>query len=721
MWFVLDAKYKPVGILDNTIPNGCPILNDNRKEQILNGYNTLTFDVPVIHKTASLLETEGFVVFTDDNGSEFYRIKRIREIHGEQMIKTVECEPGATADLLTQRIRPVEFTSQNLTQVVSTLLANTGWELGESYYDNVVTIQYQDYPTSLDAIHQAIEAFDAEIEFKVEFNGTRIVRKVVNLYDKRGSKTNKIFEYGNNLQGVRRLKNTDQLFTAMIGIRDGMMIKDKAVGDPKWDKFETGDDFVADPEALELYGNNGKHIFGIYQDNSASSPTELYNNTCAQLEKHNKPQYKYEVDISLIGNVSIGDTIMIKDRTFEPELYLNARVLEKISSTTEPEKGSVVLGEYAQLRVDPIVAAKRIQQSVTMKQNEWTKAKEMSDQLDTRVGNAEEKITEDAMVKTVMSNPSYQNSMDEKANAEELGDKVSKDELDQKAEEINSNTDDKIANIDYSPYATKTELTQSAESFDFKISKSNGTNLINNSVGYADMDFWYTGGGTPETIQNDELKKIGAGSGFHFKKSTDWVNLYQDIKVSAGQEYTMSWYVKATNSDNRAYVIVYNGDMNDDRRAFSQYTETDVDTDGYKYYSATFIAQEDDITLRVGSNDADATFTNIMLNEGDSPRQWSMANGEIYNTNVRIDMNGIKVNSFNTKGYTAITPEEFSGYSEVADEEGNVYMEKVFTLNGDVTEVSKVQVDKEINIKPVKMVVVDSPEIKGLAFIPSID
>ncbi|WP_431798916.1 phage tail spike protein [Halobacillus andaensis] len=391
MWFVLDAKYKPVGILDNTIPNGCPILNDNRKEQILNGYNTLTFDVPANHKTANLLETEGFVVFTDDNGSELYRIKRTREIHGEQMIKTVECEPGATADLLTQRIRPVEFTSQTLTQVVGTLLANTGWELGESYYDDVVTIEYQDYPTSLDAIHQAIEAFDAEIEFKVEFNGTRIVRKVVNLYQQRGRKTNQIFEYGHNLQGVERSEDTKLLFTAMIGIKDGMMIKDKAVGDPKWDKFETGDDFVADPEALELYGNNGRHIFGIYQDNSASSPTELYNNTCAQLEKHNKPQYKYEVDIAFLGNVSIGDTIMIKDRTFEPELYLNARVLEKTSSTIEPEKGSVVLGEYTQLRVDPIVAAKRIQQSVTMKQNEWTKAKEMSDQLDTRVGNAEEK------------------------------------------------------------------------------------------------------------------------------------------------------------------------------------------------------------------------------------------------------------------------------------------------------------------------------------------
>ncbi|WP_431798918.1 hypothetical protein [Halobacillus andaensis] len=320
-----------------------------------------------------------------------------------------------------------------------------------------------------------------------------------------------------------------------------------------------------------------------------------------------------------------------------------------------------------------------------------------------------------------MSNSSFQNTMDEKANSEELGDKVSKEELDQKSEEDKAYTDDKVDNIDFSPYATKSELIQSTDSFDFKISKSNGTNLINNSVGYSDLDFWYTGGGTPETIQNNELKKIGAGSGFHFTKSTDWVNLYQDIKVNAGQEYTMSWHVKATNSENRAYVVVYNGDMNDDRRAFSQYTDTGVDTEGYEYYSVTFIAQEDDITLRVGSNDADTIFTNLMLNEGDSPRQWSMAHGEIYNTNVKIDMNGIKVNSSNSKGYTSITPEEFAGYDEVADDDGDLQMEKVFTVNGSTTEVKALQAEKEINIKPVKMVVVDSPTIKGLAFIPSID
>ena len=219
MLFILDNKYQTVGVMDSNLPNGCPFFNDTHHARLLNGYNTLTFSVPANHETAGLIEVEGYIIYTNNrDGYELFRVKNITEQHGEEVTKSVSCEPSATHDLITKRIRPVTFTSQNVETIISQLLTGSGWELGEVHFSGVSTIEINDYPTALDAIHTIISKFNVEIEFKVDFDGTKVRRKIINLYEKRGEQTDIVFEYGRNLVGVTREESTNQLYTAMVAV-----------------------------------------------------------------------------------------------------------------------------------------------------------------------------------------------------------------------------------------------------------------------------------------------------------------------------------------------------------------------------------------------------------------------------------------------------------------------------------------------------------------------
>ena len=118
--------------------------------------------------------------------------------------------------------------------------------------------------------------------------------------------------------------------------------------------------------------------------------------------------------------------------------------------------------------------------------------------------------------------------------------------------------------------------------------------------------------------------------------------------------------------------------------------------------------------------EASVIISGIMYNIGSIPLKWQPYPSEIYNTNVKIDINGVTVKNNQTDGYTMITPQEFSGYSRI---DGNI--ERIFTLNGQVTEVKMLKAEKRITMEPVSVfamnTVTDTKRIRGWAFVPSFE
>ena len=252
------------------------------------------------------------------------------------------------------------------------------------------------------------------------------------------------------------------------------------------------------------------------------------------------------------------------------------------------------------------------------------------------------------------------------------------------------------------------------------IQNSGGNNLIKNSVMFA-----YDSDGNPsnwETSENGilninssaEALNNGSLSGHVFTLNGKTVKQRVSVKADSESDektyYTFSvkikkdsvgsCYIKLSNS-NEEYTI----ELNVGETSFYGDYEIKALLPKDSYYDIEFSGSE-------GSN---ATFTDIMLNVGEYKTQWSQASGEIMNTQVNINVDGILVKSLVYDGdYTIMSPLEFSGYSNI-----NGKITKVFSLNKDTTFVKKLEAQDEIRMDPIKVVPRTSGEIQGWAFVMS--
>ena len=132
-------------------------------------------------------------------------------------------------------------------------------------------------------------------------------------------------------------------------------------------------------------------------------------------------------------------------------------------------------------------------------------------------------------------------------------------------------------------------------------------------------------------------------------------------------------------------------------------------TNGFEEFSYTFTTTKLTAHISVAIGElAEATISGLMLNLGTEPLQWTSHSTEVYNTNVRMDINGIQVMGNRDGSKTVITPDEFSGF-----EDG----EKIFTLNGDTTEVKKLKAEQQFEMAPITIITIDNASYKGWAFI----
>lgn len=253
------------------------------------------------------------------------------------------------------------------------------------------------------------------------------------------------------------------------------------------------------------------------------------------------------------------------------------------------------------------------------------------------------------------------------------------------------------------------------------IQNSGGNNLIKNSVMFAydsnsNPSNWETSeSGTLNINSSAEALNNGSLSGHVFTLNGKTVKQRVSVKADSESDektyYTFSvkikkdsvgtCYVKLSNS-NEEHVI----ELNTGETSFYGDYEIKALLPKDNYYDIEFYGSE-------GSN---ATFTDAMFAVGEYKTQWAQASGEIMNTQVNINIDGILVKSLVYAGdYTIMSPLEFSGYSNI-----NGAITKVFSLNKDTTFVKKLEAQDEIKMDPIKVVPRTSGEIQGWAFVMSL-
>lgn len=391
--YILNEKQAPVGLLNPELPSGCPVFSEIFREQLEYGYFEYELIVSAEHSTASLLNEECFLVYVDNEGiPRLLKIKETEENNNEgNYTKKVFAESAHVSELTTNVVRPVKLASYTLQQAISYVLSGTGWELDVCEYVGTRDFEFTDYKTSLEALHEVLSSFGAEITFKCEFTGMTVTNRKVDVIRQKGSDTGVIFEYSRNVSEISRQTVSRPLYTALIGVGKGdsdtkplTLAGYTPVGmdTTKYEKA-TNNDYIGSIEAFQRYAYNGKHLLGIFKDDKATNVTELFNNTLKKLNEISKPQYTYTVkiiDLSWLPGfeslkVQIGDTIVVKDYTYEPELILNARVLEIERSKISPEEDNITLGEFISISTIPLSKLQNIESDLIKHKQSWDTAR----------------------------------------------------------------------------------------------------------------------------------------------------------------------------------------------------------------------------------------------------------------------------------------------------------------------------------------------------------
>ena len=266
-----------------------------------------------------------------------------------------------------------------------------------------------------------------------------------------------------------------------------------------------------------------------------------------------------------------------------------------------------------------------------------------------------------------------------------------------------------------------TKIYQDVTNIVNSVQNSGGSNLIKNSVMFAydnnnvPNDWVVSNDGTLVINSSAEALNSGSLSGHVFTLLGKIVKQKVNVKADSDNEektyYTFSTkikkdatgtcYVKLSNS-NEEYKI----ELGEGESSFYGDYEIKALLPKDSYYDIEFY----------GSADSNATFTDNMFAIGEYKTQWSQASGEIMNTQVNINVDGVLVKSSIYDGdYTIMSPLEFAGYSNI-----NGVVTKVFSLNKDTTSVKKLEAEDEIKMSPIKIVPITSGDLQGWAFVPSI-
>ena len=259
-----------------------------------------------------------------------------------------------------------------------------------------------------------------------------------------------------------------------------------------------------------------------------------------------------------------------------------------------------------------------------------------------------------------------------------------------------------------------TQVSQDLNSITATIQRSGGGNLIRNSVGFGkDTDgtltIWeYGTGADTDTIKSQSSPaslNAGAVSGYEIMV-TGAAAISQVVALTPGETYTLSARAQKASTGSATITIA-----NSTNSATLEFPDQQASAWGKKSVEFTPVEGANIVTIS-GTAGTMIEITDLMLATGGTTT-WRQASGEIYNTQVSLDQDGVRVSSSVYSGdYVEITPLEFAGWSTASGTK-----KKVFTLNRETTEVEKLEARSQLKMPPIKIVPINNSSYKGWAFV----
>ncbi|MBG9683449.1 phage tail spike protein [Bacillus thuringiensis] len=367
--------------------------NDNRHWEIKNNVDKLDFTVFDGTKEAAAL-TQQNLVLKEVRGGRIvpYTITETEKDSNNRSLTTYASGEWILLGKANY-IDPQKFEAKTVAEYVDIALKGTKWKKGNISYKGFRSMTVDEFIDPLSFLKKIASLFELEIQYRTEVVGNHIER-YVDMVKKRGQDTGKTIELGKDLIGIKRIENSQNICTALIGF-----VKGEGDNIITIEKINNGLPYITNIDAFQRWNEKGKHKFGFYSpetDNENMSPDRLKTLMEIEMKKRVNASVSYEVKAASIGRVfglaheliNEGDTIRIKDTGFTPKLYLEARAIAGDESFTDPTQDQYVFGDYREI-VDPNEELRKIYNQIL---SSLGSKQEMLDQLDKLVKENEKTI-----------------------------------------------------------------------------------------------------------------------------------------------------------------------------------------------------------------------------------------------------------------------------------------------------------------------------------------
>ncbi|PES29623.1 phage tail spike protein [Bacillus cereus] len=365
--------------------------DDKRHWEIKNNIDTLEFKVFDNTKYAATLMQQNIVLKEVRDGRIVpYVITEVEKDPDDRSVITYAS--GAWINLAKDDyIRPQKIEGKTVNEFMDIALVGTKWKRGKTEYAGFHSMTIDEFIDPLSFLKKIASLFELEIIYRVEVVGSRIAGWYVDMVKKRGRETGKEVTLGKDLVGIKRIENSQNICTALIGFikKEGgevLTISDINKGIP----------YIVDNDAFQRWNEKGKHKFGFYTPETEEdiTPERLLTLMKIELAKRVNTSVSYDVQAQSIGRVfglaheliNEGDTIRIKDVGFTPKLYLEARAIAGDESHTDPSQDKYAFGDYREI-TDPNEELRKIYNRIL---SSLGSKQELINQLDKLVKDANE-------------------------------------------------------------------------------------------------------------------------------------------------------------------------------------------------------------------------------------------------------------------------------------------------------------------------------------------
>lgn len=372
-WFIIGRDMNVLANPSTDAEGSLPIDDSSGGQEISISNNVATgtydFDTIANHKDSEHVKVGNYIAFIDKYGK--HRLYTIMTVEGDSEL-SVHCE-DIGLDLINEDADEWDTTGnpEPVAVTMERVLGDTGWTIGiNEIADRKRATKYTSLTDSqLARIGMIMNTFEAECDFEIIMEGSKVVKQVVNIYQSLGEDfTNQRFVDGQNLVALSRNESIEDLCTCMrcFGKENEETHQRLTIADVVYDDGRyyspKGHTKIYDREAhdkwsrFRAYGYEGQTEFLGYINGTFEYDTdnaqELFNRGLSELKTKNEKKVAYEAELYDL-QADIGDMIQVADHSFMEPTHISARIQSVKNHYTVKGKDTGVLANYKLLTSNP--------------------------------------------------------------------------------------------------------------------------------------------------------------------------------------------------------------------------------------------------------------------------------------------------------------------------------------------------------------------------------